>query len=97
MIKDENTEYLWNEWLSYQDEPLREFAGRFPPWEFYRMEDTGQIVSVVGFYEDGTVRVYVSEQHNDLTDWRTGFEVFGIKTSNLKRWEPPVDPTPIVN
>lgn len=92
MTSTNELETHWNAWLSDPEHaPVRAVAERFPPWCLYRMKDTDQIVEVVSFYEDGTVKVYNTPDHNSPDDWRTGFEVFGINPDNLELWTPPLD------
>ena len=71
----------WQEWLDERPPNVRAVAERFPPWELYRMKDTGQRVTVASFYEDGTVSVDVTGQFN-ATMFNSN--VFGIDPANLE-------------
>lgn len=94
MTNDER-DAAWAEWLDDPEHaPVRKLAERFPPWALFKMTDTGQIASVVGYFEDGTVRVAIDPEHNDvfaLRGFPGGLEVFGINPDQLEPWTPPLD------
>lgn len=71
----------WAKWKAARPEIVRRLADRFEPWSLFRMKGTGQRVVVVGFYEDGTLRVIVSGRFN-----RVPFDcgVFGVDPENLE-------------
>jgi hypothetical protein len=82
----------WNEFLNDPEHAtVREVAARFPPWDLFRMTDTGQIVSVMSWFEDGTIMVYIDPEHNSKLDFRTGFAVFGVDPNVLEPWLPKLD------
>jgi precorrin-6B methylase 1 len=71
----------WAKWLKGRPPSVRSMAKKMPPWTLFRMKDTEQIVSVIGYFEDGTVRVHV---HEDPRAFGVpGWEVFGVKPDDL--------------
>ena len=82
----------WDKFLNDPEHaPVREVAARFPPWELFRMTDTEQIVSVVSWFEDGTIQVYIDPEYNSELDFRTGCAVFGVNPNVLEPWLPKLD------
>ncbi len=82
----------WNEFLKDPEHaPVSELAARFPPWDLFRMTDTEQIVYVVSYSEDGTIKVYIDPENNSELDFRTGCEVFGVDPDKLEPWVPQLD------
>lgn len=79
-----------DDWNAFLNDPehasVRKVAERYPPWEMFELAPTGQVVAVVSYFDDGTVKVYVDPAYNSVEDWRTGFEVFGINPDELKPW-----------
>jgi hypothetical protein len=54
MTKEEALE----QWLAEPErtDKVREVARRLPPWNTYRLKETGQIANIEAYAEDGTVR-----------------------------------------
>lgn len=94
-LEDPERERVWAEWLADPEHaPVRRVAERFNPWSLYEMTETGQIASVVGYFEDGTVRAAIDPEYNDIFKLRgfvKGLEVFGVDPDTLKPWTPPLD------
>jgi len=73
------------EWLVGRPDIIHTLAAQYPPWEDYRMRETGQRARIKAYSEDGTVRVIA---------WRDDFpeamlrltvcEVFGIDPTTLE-------------
>lgn len=53
---DEDMLRDWNEWVASRPEPVRSLCEKFPPWQYYDMPKTSQIVVVEAWSEDGTMR-----------------------------------------
>jgi hypothetical protein len=81
----------WEKQKAEMPQSVQDIANRFDPWGRYEMEDTGQIVRIESFHEDGTLLVWVDPEFNDPDDWRIGYEVFGIDPDNLTPWLPKLD------
>ena len=84
----------WEAWVSERPESVRAIAARFPPWELYRLKSTGQRVSVVSIFENGTLKVHVNGAinydfvyftHPEVCD----FDVFGVDPRSLEPCEIP--------
>jgi hypothetical protein len=94
MTNDER-DAAWAAWLDDPERtPVRALAERFPPWGLFKMTDTGQIASVIGYFEDGTLRVSIDPEHNGIFELRGfpgGLDVFGINPDTLESWTPPLD------
>jgi len=88
----EMNEPSWSEWVESRPEPVKSLCKKFPPDKLYLMTDTGQIVTLHSYSEDGTVTVDVSQQWNDMS---IGRQVFGIDPANLKECDIPVIETRI--
>jgi len=71
---------LWDEWVASRPEVVRDLCQRFPGYNLYRLKPTDQIVQMVGYHENGTMKVYVLEEHNAIT---SGYCVFGIFPEDL--------------
>ena len=71
---------------------MRAIAKRFPPWELFRLKNTGQRVVVAGFNEDGTVTVDVRPDFNLML---FGVSVFGINPDDLEPCDIPGDDVPV--
>lgn len=69
-------------WCETRPPVVRAIAERLPPWYLYRMKSTGQIVTMAAVAEDGTVRVDVTGQFNEVLFDRS---VFGIDPHDLER------------
>lgn len=71
----------WRAWVEERPPGVREIARRFDPWSLYRMKSTGQRVTVVSFYENGTLKVEITGQFNMIAFDR---QVFGIDPDDLE-------------
>lgn len=70
----------YNAWLVTRPQVIQDMAASHPPFHYYRMQSTGQLVSILAFSEDRTVRVHVHDELG-LMD----FEVFGVDIDDLAR------------
>lgn len=77
----------WSEWVESRPETVRKVAERFDPWSLYEMRDTGQMVTIASFFEDGTLRVNVLAEYNPIQPF--DFDVFGVDPLNLVPAPPP--------
>ncbi len=76
----------WASWVEERPPVVREIARRFDPWSLYRMKSTGQRVTVVSIYENGTLKVEITGQFNVIAFDR---QVFGIDPDDLEPCEAP--------
>jgi len=90
-IPTEKKRKAWAKNLAKMDEPVRSIASRFDPWGRYMMTDTGQIVRIDAFYQDGTLLVWIDDELNDPSIPTTGCQVFGIDPDLLIPWTQPFD------
>jgi len=66
-----------NEWLSGRPEIIRNMYSKYPPNSIYRLLTTGQIVGLVSYFENGTVKVEVL---SDIVP----VHVFGVDPKDLE-------------
>jgi hypothetical protein len=78
----------WQEWLEGRPAAVRAVAERYPPDRLYKMNDTGQFVTIVSYGEDGTVRVNVEPYR--ITDF-IPLEVFGVDPNGLEECDVPAE------
>lgn len=74
----------WAEWVAGRPTSVRETCEKFPPWHYYDMPKTGQIVTVQAYAEDGTVRVLVVGDRISIPTIMP-FEVFGVPSGDLTK------------
>ena len=79
---DEDARREWRAWMAERPSAVRAVAERFNPWTLYRLRQTGQIVAVSSYFEDGTISVDVFAEFNPLAMWDTN--VFGIDPDDLE-------------
>jgi hypothetical protein len=82
----------WKDWVSGRPGVVRDLCERYPPDRLYLLKTTGQRVTILSYFENGTVRVEVS------SDWNLVFfnrEVFGIDPSDLEECDLPDENTPV--
>ena len=77
---------LWEEWVESRPPIVQKMARAYPPNRLYRLDPTGQRVTILAYGEDGTVRVSVKGKYNFVLFNR---EVFGIDPANLEECELP--------
>lgn len=82
----------FDEWLSDRPTEIRALAQRFPPHTLYWLDPPGHRVYVIGYNEDGTLRVVVDGQFNLVTFSR---EVFGVNPDDLTECDLPGDGDPV--
>jgi hypothetical protein len=84
----------WDAWIMKRCAHIQAMASAYPPNRLYRRTDTGHIVTLVSYEDDGTVTVCVSTQYNTIL-WDR--HVCGVPPSLLEPCDPPVlaqDPQP---
>jgi hypothetical protein len=74
----------WDEWVAGRPPAVREMCESFPPWHYYDMPKTGQIVTVRAYAEDGTMRVLVVGDQISIPAI-VPLEVFGVPAEDLVR------------
>lgn len=83
MQPSEENKAAWASWVSTRPDSVKAPCERFNPWGLYRLKTTGQIVSVVSFSENGTLRVNVHHDPRPVPPLPLPFGVFGIKPDDL--------------
>jgi len=73
----------WNKWVEERPPVVADLARRVPPWQYYDMPETGQVVTVESYFEDGTLRVRVVGDRVSIPAI-VQFGVFGIRPKDLK-------------
>lgn len=76
----------WIEWVKSRPPALQEMCKRLPPDRLYRLEDTGQRVTIASYEEGGTVTVIVSGKYNAVMFER---QVFGVDPKTLQECDVP--------
>lgn len=61
---------------------MKAVCEKLPPWHYYDMPKTGQIVTIEAYGEDGTVRVTVVGDQISVPAI-ISFEVFGVSPDDL--------------
>ena len=72
----------WQKWVASRPKSVRGLCEKFPPWHYYDMPKTGQIVTVESYNEDGTLRVIVVGDQISIPAIVL-FEVFGVSPDDL--------------
>jgi hypothetical protein len=74
----------WREWVSSRPPAVKALCEKLPPWHYYDMPKTGQIVTVEAYSENGTVRVNVVGDQISIPAI-VSFDVFGVPPDDLVR------------
>lgn len=82
----ENQQKEWNKWLKTRPAIIREVATKYPADKLYLLKTTNQRVEIISYFEDGTVKVFVSGKYN-LCDFE--HHVFGINPDDLEECDLP--------
>ena len=72
----------WDEWATSRPDIVRKMCEKLPPWHYYFMPKTGQIVTVEGYSEDGTIRVGVVGDRISIPAILQ-LQVFGVSPNDL--------------
>jgi hypothetical protein len=78
----------WDEWVASRPQVVQELCKRLPPDRLYRMEPSGNRVTIYSYSEDGTVTVVISGEYNAVIFDR---RVFGISPDDLAECDLPPD------
>lgn len=75
----------WDAWVSTRPPVVRDLALRFPPTRSYVLAPHAQIVHVLSYYENGTLKVGVIPDENPrlMCALPEPYEVFGINPDDL--------------
>jgi hypothetical protein len=79
---NEDAQREWREWVAGRPESVKAVCQNYPPDTLYKLKETGQVGTVVGYFEDGTVRMLFTSELNPLSF--TDLEVFGIDPKSLE-------------
>ena len=71
----------WNKWVSHRPPIIQDLCKRLPPDRLYKNIPSGHFVTIISYFEDGTVKVDVSSRYNTLVFER---QVFGVKADDLE-------------
>ena len=82
----EEQEKTWEDWVSTRPQIIKDLCKRFPPYNIYRLKDSGHRVTLHSYSEDGTITVNVSGEYNAVMFDR---QVFGISQENLEECDLP--------
>ncbi len=77
---------LWERWVATRPPVIQELARRFPPTRTYVLRTTTQIVHIISYYENGTMKVGVVPAENPhlVCALPEPYEVFGIEPADLE-------------
>ncbi len=78
----------WEEWILERPECIHDLCRRFPPNILYKLNGSGNRVTVCSYNEAGTLTVDVSGEYNSVTFER---QVFGVKPEDLTECDLPAD------
>uniref|UniRef100_A0A6M3JIW3 Uncharacterized protein n=1 Tax=viral metagenome TaxID=1070528 RepID=A0A6M3JIW3_9ZZZZ len=82
----EEQEKAWEDWVSTRPQIIKDLCKRFPPYNIYRLNNSGHKVTIYSYSEDGTITVNVSGEYNAVMFDR---QVFGIRPENLEECDLP--------
>ncbi len=74
----------WDEWVASRPAVVKAMAEKLPPWFYYDMPETCQVVIILAYNENGTVRVRVVGDRISIPAV-VEFEVFGVSPDDLVR------------
>jgi len=72
----------WREWVAERPTTVRPLCEKFPPWNYYDMPKTGQVVTVDSYNENGTMTVTVVGDQISIPAI-VSFGVFGVLPEDL--------------
>jgi hypothetical protein len=81
----------WNKWVSSRPQVIKDLCNRFPPYNLYRLKNSGHRVTLYSYSEDGTMTVNVSGEYNVVMFDR---QVFGINPEDLEECDLPTPDEP---
>jgi hypothetical protein len=76
----------WGKWVASRPDAVRVICEKFPPWSYYEMPKTKQIVVIEAWAEDGTMRVTVVGDQISIPAI-VPFQVFGVPPDDLIQFE----------
>lgn len=76
----------WARWVKSRPAAVQALCERFPPNRLYRLKSTGDRVTIVSYFEDGTLKVDVSAEFNATLFER---QVFGISPDDVEECDLP--------
>lgn len=79
---------IWDNWVASRPADVQAMCASHPANRIYKLKTTGQIVTLMSYFEDGTVSVYVDPICNRGRMF-VGHGVFGITLSDLEETEVP--------
>ena len=82
----------YKDWLDERPQLIKNMITNYPPYILYLYKPTNHRCHIVGYYEDGTVRVAITGEYNRIAFGRT---VFGIKLTDLEECEFPGPTDPV--
>ena len=82
----EEQEKAWEDWVSTRPQIIKDLCKRFPPYNLYRLKNSGHRVTLYSYSENGTITVNVTDEYNAVMFDR---QVFGIKPEDLKECDLP--------
>lgn len=85
---DEGLAKQWDDWVAGRPDVVKEMCVAHPPNVLYKLKTTKQLVTLMSYFEDGTVQVFVDPKFNP-TRLFTGHAVFGINPEDLEEVDLP--------
>ncbi len=83
---DEQQYEDWAQWVALRPKVIQDMCEQFPPYNLYRLKNTGRRVTLHSYSEDNTLSVNVTGEYNSLMFDR---HVFGIKPEDLEECDLP--------
>ncbi len=84
MVWTDQQQIEWNKWVESRPPIIQDLCRRFPPYNLYKLESTGQRVTIYSYSEDGTLTVNITGEYNIVMFDR---QVFGIKAKDIEECE----------
>jgi len=80
----EAQQQVWDEWVKTRPECIQKMCASHPADNIYQMKSTKQIVTMISYSEDGTVKVEITNKYVNQVAFDR--EVFGVDINDLELW-----------
>lgn len=91
-IKDEFLTKESQAWIAERPARIRDMITRNPPYILYRYKPTNHRCFIIGYCEDGKVRIAITGEYNAIAFGRT---VFGVDPGDLEECDFPAPDEPL--
>lgn len=78
---------VFQEWFRSRPQRIQNMVLENPPWDFYTMNNDGDVYQVYSYLEDGTVTVIRYSRTTSGDEWTPLWRVFGVDPASLVKQE----------